>query len=146
MFSKTVHYKDGHTILTCARGAPPGFLTQELRQRIKHLAYGHDRFVTSLKHETDAATAASADAARRRLDEDFAERASMKALNREQARVRAQLSLGLVYPLSTCDTVISLPEAALLHTDRPMFPAVGPVTSLSSSSWLHCYNTDLNNN
>jgi len=57
---------------------------QELRQRIKHLAYGHDRATAALKQEGDAAVRATADENARRLVEDYQEKAALRALNREQ--------------------------------------------------------------
>ena len=63
-----------------------GTVSQELRQRIKHLVYGHDRAVAGLMAESDAAGAAAAAANRRRLAEDYAERTALRALGREQVR------------------------------------------------------------
>jgi hypothetical protein len=60
---------------------------QDLRQRIKHLVYGHDRSVAALKSEADAAAASTLAASSRRLNEDQAERATIKAFSREQASI-----------------------------------------------------------
>ena len=64
-------------------------ILQELRQRMKHLAYGHTRVVAALKSDADAANAANVAASSRRLVEDYAERTALKALGREQVNSRA---------------------------------------------------------
>lgn len=58
---------------------------QELRQRIRHLSYGHERATIGLKQEGDAALRAAADAAGRRQLEDYQEKAVLRRLGREQA-------------------------------------------------------------
>ena len=59
-------------------------LPQELRQRLRHAAYGHERAAAGLRQEGDAAARAVADDGARQKLEDYQEQASLRALGREQ--------------------------------------------------------------
>lgn len=65
---------------------------QELRQRIRHLSYGHGRAVIKLKQDADAALHAAAEADSRQRLEDYQEKAALRRLGREQVRACAVLS------------------------------------------------------
>jgi hypothetical protein len=65
------------------------YTPQELRQRIRHLSYGHGRTVIKLKQDADAALHAAAEAESRQRLEDYQEKAALRRLGREQVRVHA---------------------------------------------------------
>jgi hypothetical protein len=65
------------------------YTPQELRQRIRHLSYGHGRAGVKLKQDADAALHAAAQAESRQRLEDYQEKAALRRLGREQVRVSA---------------------------------------------------------
>ena len=70
---------------------------QELRQRIRHLSYGHGRAVIKLKQDAEAALHAAAEAESRQRLEDYQEKAALRRLGREQVCVQpAKLRLGVL--------------------------------------------------